>query len=103
MRAEIGLARAHERRSQDEAADRFEREDLAIHENRRNAFLRLAQKDPQRCKVIDASQSVDEIAFDIWQIVEKELLNEDTTKKKKKKKDKKKDWEKIKEERGQHG
>ena len=101
LRAEIGLARAHERRSDDETADRFEREDLSIHENRRNAFLRLARAHPERCKVIDASQSVDEIAFDIWQIVERDLLNEDTDKKKKK--DKKKKRQEVKEEGGQHG
>ena len=76
LRAEIGMERANRRRAADEAADRFERESLSIHENRRNAFLNLARLDPKRCKVIDASQSIDEIAFDIWQIVEKELRAE---------------------------
>lgn len=74
LRAEIGIARANARRSADEAADRFEREDLSIHEARRNAFLQLAYKDPDRCKVIDASQTVEEIAFDIWRAVETQLL-----------------------------
>ena len=74
LRAEIGLARANSRRSSGEAADRFEREELSIHEKRRNAFLQLARHNPKRCKIIDASQNVDEIAFDIWQIVRDELL-----------------------------
>ena len=79
LRAEIGIARANERRSADEAADRFEREDLSIHEARRNGFLQLAHKDPARCKVIDASQTVDEIAYDIWQAVEAQLFKQDAT------------------------
>nr|WP_321457025.1 dTMP kinase [uncultured Cohaesibacter sp.] len=79
LRAEIGISRANTRRAEGEAADRFEREELAIHENRRNAFLALAYKDPQRCKVIDASQSIDEIADDIWHIVERELLPKEQT------------------------
>ncbi|PLW77612.1 dTMP kinase [Cohaesibacter celericrescens] len=74
LRAEIGMNRANTRRTKGEIADRFEREDLSIHKNRRNAFLQLARQDPARCKVIDASQTVDEISFDIWQIVERELL-----------------------------
>lgn len=75
LRAEVGINRAHARRSADEIADRFEREDLAIHDARRKAFLLLAKSDPQRCKVIDASQSIDEIAADIWQVVEAKLLS----------------------------
>ena len=77
LRAEIGLARAAERRPDDEVADRFERETVNVHENRRQAFLRLAQQDPERCKVIDASQDINEIAFDIWQFVKDELLLSD--------------------------
>ena len=77
LRAEIGMARANSRRAEGEAADRFEREDLTVHENRRNAFLSLAYKDQQRCKVIDASQSIDEIAQDIWQVVDRELLSKE--------------------------
>ncbi|WP_319414428.1 dTMP kinase [uncultured Cohaesibacter sp.] len=74
LRAEIGMARANKRRAEGEAADRFEREALTVHENRRNAFLSLAYKDPKRCKVIDAFQSIEEIAQDIWEIVVRELL-----------------------------
>lgn len=77
LRADVGLARADDRRDDGEAADRFERETFAVHDRRRQAFLRLAKKDPERCRVIDASQSVEEIAFDIWSIVEKELLSQE--------------------------
>ncbi|HAT86380.1 MAG TPA: dTMP kinase [Rhizobiales bacterium] len=78
LRAEIGLARAHKRRPDSEEADRFERETVSVHEKRRQAFLKLAQRDPKRCKIIDASQSEEEIAFDIWTIIERELLADQT-------------------------
>ncbi|MCT4654939.1 MAG: dTMP kinase [Cohaesibacter sp.] len=74
LRAEVGLNRAHERREEGEDADRFERETVATHEKRRQAFLRLAHNNPKRCKIIDASQSIEEISFDIWKIVESELI-----------------------------
>ncbi len=47
LRAEIGIARANERRTAGgENADRFEREALSIHENRRNAFCIWRGKTP---------------------------------------------------------
>ncbi|SNY93455.1 dTMP kinase [Cohaesibacter sp. ES.047] len=74
LRADVGLHRANARRKASEAVDRFEREDITIHENRRNAFLQLATRNPDRCRVIDASQTIDEIAFDIWRTVENVLI-----------------------------
>ena len=47
-----GLARAQKRT---EAADRFERLDLAFHERLRQGFRRIASDDPRRCVVIDAT------------------------------------------------
>jgi dTMP kinase len=49
-----GLRRATARRGQD-AADRYEKETLAIHQRRRDAYLAIARKEPERCVVIDAS------------------------------------------------
>ena len=46
----------------DETADRFEKETLAIHEQRREAFLDIAHREPERCVVIDASRSEDAVA-----------------------------------------
>ncbi|MCM2474716.1 dTMP kinase [Rhizobium sp. CG5] len=64
--AAVGLARAKARSdaaaSAPAAPDRFEREEIETHEKRRQAFLDIAAADPQRCKVIDARQSVDMIA-----------------------------------------
>lgn len=71
----IGLARAAERRGADVDVDRFERETLAKHQARRDAFLKIAAAEPQRCKVIDASGSIDEIADEIWSVVKTALID----------------------------
>jgi dTMP kinase len=55
-----GLKRATERRGAG-AADRFEKETLAIHQARRDAYLEIARKEPQRCVVIDASGDADTV------------------------------------------
>jgi len=58
---EEGLRRAAARRGEGEGADRFEKETLAIHKRRRQAFLDLARKEPKRCVVIDASADADAV------------------------------------------
>lgn len=55
-----GLKRANARRG-DETPDRFEKETLAVHQRRREAFLAIARSEPERCVVIDASASPDEV------------------------------------------
>jgi dTMP kinase len=58
---EVGLARVHGR--QDEGGlDRLERETLAFHERVRQAFRNLAESDPNRYLVLDATQPVAELA-----------------------------------------
>lgn len=52
-----GLARATSG-----GADRLEREDLLFHQRVREGFLAIAQGDPARVRVIDASGAVDEVA-----------------------------------------
>lgn len=64
-----GLSRAGKRRGKD-AADRFEKEDIAVHEARRQAFLAIAEAEPHRCKVIDADRSVSEISNDIIMVAD---------------------------------
>jgi len=62
----IGLDRASQRVS---AADRFENFSLEFHEKIRMGFKEIAQKEPERCHLIDASQAQKDIAEQIWQIV----------------------------------
>lgn len=46
----------------DKTEDRFERMDIEFHEKLRKGFLEIAKKDPKRCHVIDAKQSIDDIS-----------------------------------------
>jgi dTMP kinase len=64
---EVGLARA-KARAQDDSADegRFEKFDLKFHERLRQAFVDIAKRAPDRCVVIDAGGSEDEVAEAIW-------------------------------------
>jgi len=57
---EVGLRRAAARRGGDQA-DRFEKETLAVHKRRRQAFLDIARNEPKRCVVIDASADADTV------------------------------------------
>ena len=71
---DVGMARAAARRA-DAAPDRFERENASFHQGLRRAFLSIAEEEPGRCMVIDASRSVSEIADAIWSCVETRLLS----------------------------
>ena len=63
-----GLRRAAARRRRG-TADRFEREDEEVHERRRQAFLEIAAREPQRCAVIDAGVDADEVEDAVTTIV----------------------------------
>lgn len=62
--AEKGLFRAVKRRGAD-VADRFEKEAIAVHEARRQAFLAIAKAEPERCRIVNADRSQEEISADI--------------------------------------
>lgn len=66
---EEGLRRAHARRDPDAPADRFEKEDIAAHEIRREAFLAIADAEPDRCRVVNALRPPAHVAADIRGIV----------------------------------
>ena len=65
---DVGLARTNSRGG---GATRFEKFDLEFHERLRQAFLSIARRNPDRCVVIDASQSPGDVAADIWKAVAK--------------------------------
>ena len=54
---EVGLARAKHRGG----SDRMEREALAFYQRIREAYLRLAEQEPQRIKIIDASRPLADV------------------------------------------
>src|SRR6185437_3882919 len=64
----LGMQRAEARRG-DDAADRFEKETLAVHRRRREAYLEIARKEPERCIVIDASQPVETVEHAVTEAV----------------------------------
>jgi dTMP kinase len=68
----VGLRRAEARRGA-AAADRFEADAAELHEARRLRFLEIAREAPQRCVVVDADRSVDEIAREIAFVVDDRL------------------------------
>lgn len=68
---ETGLARAASRAG---AETRYERMDLSFHERLRSAFRAIADHDPARCRVIDASLSPEQIEMTIWDAVRSHLL-----------------------------
>ncbi|MFS8049499.1 dTMP kinase [Rhizobium sp. BR 314] len=71
--AEVGLERARKRASAVTAPDRFEKEEMQTHEKRREAFLDIAAREPERCHVINAQRSEDAIAGEIAGIVDRRL------------------------------
>ncbi|WP_210482939.1 dTMP kinase [Microvirga antarctica] len=71
---ETGLARAGARReTRSEEIDRFEAEDLTFHRKLRETFLAIARTEPDRCAVIDADRSADDVEGAIWEIVSSQL------------------------------
>ena len=58
---ELGLQRAAEVWAED-GPDRFESDELEMHEKRRQGFLQIAKDEPDRCVVIDASLSLKEVS-----------------------------------------
>lgn len=66
--AELGLARAERRRASNRA-DRFEAESLRFHRTVRDRFLAIAVENPDRCVVIDATNSEATVARAIWETI----------------------------------
>lgn len=63
-----GLERAKARAG---AENRFERFDAAFHEKLHQAFIDIARRNGERCVLLDAGGSEDEVAELIWQTVAK--------------------------------
>lgn len=67
--AGAGLSRAESRRGGDTAADRFEKETLRTHEERRQAYLAIAMREPDRFVLIPADRDSGVIADEINLVV----------------------------------
>jgi dTMP kinase len=67
LEPELGLARAIDRAG---AEMRFESKGAAFHTRLRSAFLEIAAREPERCVVIDADGSPDQVETSVWETVE---------------------------------
>lgn len=75
--AAVGLSRVRTRLAESgDAPDRFESDEVAFHERRRDAFLDIAEHDPDRCAVIDADRDEATVADEIWQLVAARFLQQ---------------------------
>lgn len=69
----IGLERSHRRLEKTSHAaieGRFESLSLDFHERARQGFLQIANADPKRCKIIDASLPSEKIQEMIWEDIQ---------------------------------
>ena len=64
--AEVGLERALARAQED---TRFESKGIAFHQALRQAFQAIVETHPERCLLIDATGSVDEVEARVWAAV----------------------------------
>jgi dTMP kinase len=73
---EMGLGRARGRNTSQGLHDeaRFENEDLVFHNRVRDGYLRLAQEEPGRIRIVNAARPPEEIQEDVRKIVD-EVLN----------------------------
>ena len=71
--ATVGLGRVVERRGGAATPDRFEKQSLEFHQELRGTFLSIAAREANRCVVLDATQSVEDVAQAIWEIVAQRL------------------------------
>lgn len=53
--------------------DRIESAGIEFHKRVRNGYLEIAKKNPQRIKVVDASQTIEDVQRDVIKIVEEVL------------------------------
>lgn len=69
LSVEVGLARALERagkQSSGPGETRFESKKTAFHERLRHGFQAIARTYPDRCRLIDADASADEVSARVW-------------------------------------
>lgn len=67
---EAGLARAAGRGG---AEDRYEKMNGGFHQRLRDGFLAIAEAEPQRCAVVPADRSADEVAAAILAVIDERL------------------------------
>jgi len=73
---DVSIKRSRKRLKQQdmfEAEGRFEQESLDFHSRVRNGYLEIAEREPERVKLVDASLPIDKLSDEIWTLVLNEL------------------------------
>jgi dTMP kinase len=73
---EVGLSRAEGR---GKGADRFEAEHIEYHRLLREAYREIAEREPERCVLVDGTASIDAMAVRIWMLVSERFLRQPTS------------------------
>ncbi len=73
LSVEESFRRMHAAQDNKAANDRFEDQDKKFHQMVREAFLQIARDNPQRVKVLDATQAIEVISAQIYQEVARVL------------------------------
>ena len=72
---ETGFSRLESRyASTDESHDRFECEDRSFHERVRGGYHQLADRAPERFRVIDSTRPIETVSEEVWTAVREALL-----------------------------
>lgn len=70
----VGLGRANTRNTDTASReDRFERMDIAFHERLREGFREIARGAPERCVIVDADGTPEDVRAAVWEIVSARL------------------------------
>jgi len=71
---EIGLSRSFKKAQNCDVKElRFESMDIKFHQNLRNGFLQIAKENPQRCVVIDAIGTPQEVHQKVLKVIEQKF------------------------------
>lgn len=75
LEIERGFERLEQRYADDGgSADRFEREAREFHDRVRDGYHKLAEREPERFRIVDSDRPIDTISNEIWKIVRDALL-----------------------------
>ena len=67
---EQGLLRA---RNRGDSEDRYERKGLDFHRRLRSGFLEILDREPGRCRLVDAGRPADDVSKQVWSFVSERL------------------------------
>lgn len=70
---ENAILRTKSRSNDETIKNRMDSETFEFYERVRNAYLKIAHKEPKRFQIIQANNSIEEVKTEVWQIVQKFL------------------------------